>query len=325
MTLFEFDRAEGVWPLCGVDEAGRGPLAGDVYAAACILPEGLEIEGLNDSKKLTEKKREALYAVICEKAVSYCVATASVAEIEKYNILEATFLAMRRAVEGLSVPPKLVLVDGNRNPRLPVHSRCVVKGDGTSASIAAASILAKVERDRYMKRIDAEYPHYQFAKHKGYGTALHYQMLDQFGPSPVHRLSFLKNYVPGAENPAQKRGRLGEEAACERLSAQGYEILERNWSCPYGEIDLIARKGEVLAFVEVKTRSSDQMGTPGAAVGPAKQKKLVKSALCYWEQGGPNLRARFDVAEVYLQKNASRELSVIHLNYIENAFEGEDI
>lgn len=321
MNLYDYDRAQGIPLLCGVDEAGRGPLAGDVYAAACILPQDCEIEGLNDSKKLTPKRREALYDVIRERAVSCCVATASVAEIEELNILGATMLAMRRAVEGLSVTPKLVLVDGNRNPKLPVHSRCVVKGDATSACIAAASILAKVERDRYMKRLDEELPQYQFAKHKGYGTALHYQMLDQFGPSPVHRLSFLKKYTPGAENPAQRRGRIGEEAACEYLTSLGCEILERNWSCPFGELDLIARDGEVLCFVEVKTRSSDKLGTPGAAVGVSKRKKLVSAAQAYLAQGGPQLRARFDVAEVYLKKGAPGELSVIHLNYIKHAFE----
>ena len=155
--LFQYDREIGVTPLCGVDEAGRGPLAGDVYAAAVILKPDTVIEGLNDSKKLTEKKRELLFDEICEKAEAYCVAVATVEEIDRLNILQATFLAMRRAVEGLGVKPKLVLVDGNRNPELPVHSRLVVKGDGTSACIAAASILAKVSRDRYMAELAEQY------------------------------------------------------------------------------------------------------------------------------------------------------------------------
>lgn len=194
MTLFEYDsELRKLYPVfCGVDEAGRGPLAGDVYAAAVIFDKDTVIDGINDSKKLTEKKREALYDEIIRKAQAYCIATASVGEIEKYNILQATFLAMKRAVEGLGVKPELALVDGNRLPQLPCEAQTLVKGDGTSASIAAASILAKVSRDRYMKKIAEEYPQYMFEKHKGYGTKLHYDMILQYGPSPVHRMSFLK-------------------------------------------------------------------------------------------------------------------------------------
>ena len=189
-------RAEGISLLCGVDEAGRGPLAGPVFAAAVILDPGQIPEGLNDSKKLTEKKREFLFDVICQKAVAYAVASASVEEIDRLNILQATFLAMSRAVEALAIQPQLVLVDGNAAPpqiRVPV--RTVVKGDALSASIAAASILAKVSRDRKMMELDQEYPQYFFQKHKGYGTALHYEMLEQYGISPVHRRSFLKKLL----------------------------------------------------------------------------------------------------------------------------------
>ncbi|MGN1137518.1 MAG: ribonuclease HII [Oscillospiraceae bacterium] len=204
MTLFEFDsefrRQNGVF--CGVDEAGRGPLAGDVYAAAVILPEGIVIEGINDSKKLSEKKREALYDEIIEKAVAYCVATASVAEIDEFNILEATFLAMKRAVEGLGTDVGLALVDGNRTPPLNCDVQTLIKGDGTSASIAAASILAKVERDRYMKKLSEEYPEYQFEKHKGYGTKLHNELILKYGASPVHRKTFLRKLY--AKNDGEK-------------------------------------------------------------------------------------------------------------------------
>lgn len=177
--------------LCGVDEAGRGPLAGPVYAAAVVLNLGSEIPGLDDSKKLTEKRREALFPVICREARRYAVATASPEEIDRLNILGATLLAMRRAVEALTAAPGLVLVDGNRLPELAVPARAVVKGDGLSASIAAASILAKVSRDRYMTGLEEEYPGYGFARHKGYPTKLHYQALDALGPSPVHRRTFL--------------------------------------------------------------------------------------------------------------------------------------
>ncbi len=184
--------------VCGVDEAGRGPLAGPVYAAAVILSPDRPIEGLNDSKKLSEKKREALYDVIIERAEAYCVACASVEEIEQYNILGATYLAMTRAVQGLSVTPNLALIDGNRiPPQLDVPAETVVKGDAKSESIAAASILAKVTRDRLLIEMDAQYPQYGFAVHKGYGTAAHTAALKEFGPCPEHRPSFLKKILGG--------------------------------------------------------------------------------------------------------------------------------
>lgn len=182
----------GINCLCGVDEAGRGPLAGPVCAAAVILPRGMEIAGLNDSKKLTEKKREALYDVICENALAYGIAFAEVEEIEQLNILQATFLAMNRAIEKLSVKPELALIDGNRNTGISMQSRCIVKGDSLCADIAAASILAKVTRDRYMMQLHEQYPQYHFDRHKGYGTKLHYDAIREHGTSPVHRISFLK-------------------------------------------------------------------------------------------------------------------------------------
>ena len=205
MTNEEFDRAireEGYPLLCGVDEAGRGPLAGPVFAAAVILDPDLPIEGLNDSKKLSEKKREELFDGIRERALAYAVASASVEEIERCNILQATYLAMIRAVEAAcrQRTPSLVLVDGNRlPPQLTPPCRCLVKGDALSASVAAASILAKVSRDRLMLELDRQYPEYAFAQHKGYGTALHYERLAQYGPSPVHRLSFLKKWFAEQE------------------------------------------------------------------------------------------------------------------------------
>ena len=195
MSLWDYEKeliAAGRGPICGVDEAGRGPLAGPVCAAAVMLPPGLDIPGLNDSKKLTEKKREALFEEICASAITYGIAFATVEEIEKLNILGATFLAMRRAVGQLKETPGLVLVDGNRDPGLPHATECVVKGDGKCADIAAASILAKVTRDRYMLEQAVRFPQYGFEKHKGYGTAAHYAALREFGPSEIHRPSFLK-------------------------------------------------------------------------------------------------------------------------------------
>ena len=182
-------------PLCGVDEAGRGPLAGPVCAAAVMLPPGLEIPGLNDSKKLSEKKREALYDTIIAQALSCGIAFATVEEIEEYNILGATFLAMNRAIAQLSPQPALALIDGNRNTGIAVQSRCIVGGDGKCADIAAASVLAKVTRDRYMRRMAETYPQYGFEKHKGYGTAQHIAALRKYGPCPEHRLSFIRKFI----------------------------------------------------------------------------------------------------------------------------------
>ena len=199
---FSYERAAhdaGKTVVCGVDEAGAGPLMGPVYAAAVILPDDCGIEGLDDSKKLTEKKREALFDVICARAVVYSIASVSAREIDELDILNARMMAMQRAIDGLSVPVDLALIDGNRDH----GSRCaitaphelLVGGDGKSASIAAASILAKVSRDRYVREvIDRQYPQYGFARHKGYGTKLHYAMLDAYGPCAEHRRSFLKKW-----------------------------------------------------------------------------------------------------------------------------------
>ena len=178
--------------VCGVDEAGRGPLCGPVVAAACILPLDLEIEGLNDSKKLTEKKREKLFDEIMEKAVACSVAQASVEEINELNILEATLLAMRRAIEGLSQQPDFALIDGNVDRDFSLPARAVVHGDALSPSIAAASILAKVTRDRMCIDLDAEYPMYGIAKNKGYGSKQHMDALRQYGPAPIHRTKFIR-------------------------------------------------------------------------------------------------------------------------------------
>ena len=202
MNLWEYERsawADGAQWVCGVDEAGAGPLMGPVYAAAVILPREADIPGLNDSKKLTEKKREALYEIITAQAVAYSVARVEAAEIDEMDILNARMLAMQKAIDGLTVRPDLALIDGNRDHgsryAIQIPHQLIVGGDGKSASIAAASILAKVSRDRYVStELDAKYPQYQFAKHKGYGTKLHYQMLDQYGPCPEHRMTFLKKW-----------------------------------------------------------------------------------------------------------------------------------
>ncbi|HJB70000.1 MAG TPA: ribonuclease HII [Candidatus Flavonifractor avistercoris] len=190
-------REEGYSSVCGCDEAGAGPLAGPVYAAAVILPFGAELPGLNDSKKLTEKKREALFPVIREQAVAWAVARVEAAEIDETDILSARMKAMQLAIDRLTPAPDFALIDGNRDhgrsAAVTTPHRMIVKGDSLSASIAAASILAKVSRDRYMKEIAAQYPQYEFDRHKGYGTKRHYELLRQYGPSPIHRRTFLKN------------------------------------------------------------------------------------------------------------------------------------
>ena len=191
-------KEKGYNVVCGVDEAGRGPLAGPVCAAAVILPEGLIIEGLDDSKKLTGKKREKLFDVIIQNAVSYSVAFGTVEEIEQYNILNATFIAMNKAIEGLNKRPDYALIDGNRVPKgITIDCETVVKGDSKSMSVAAASVLAKVTRDRLLLRYAEMYPQYGFEKHKGYGTAAHYEAVKKYGLCPVHRLSFFKKYFGG--------------------------------------------------------------------------------------------------------------------------------
>ena len=214
MDWLEYEKeaiAKGYKAVCGVDEAGRGPLAGPVCAAAVILPENTVIEGVNDSKKLSEKKREALFDVLKEQALSYSIAFASVEEIEEVNILNATFasveeiedinilnatmLAMKRAVEGLDVKADYAMIDGNRLPDLSIDSEFIIKGDAKSMSIACASILAKVSRDRLLYKYAEEYPEYLFDKHKGYGTKAHVEAIKKYGPCPYHRLSFLKKIL----------------------------------------------------------------------------------------------------------------------------------
>lgn len=191
-TLEEQLHNDGYSVVCGVDEAGRGPLCGPVFAAACILPDGLVLEGLNDSKKLTPKKRDKLFDLICENAIAYCIASASVEEIDELNILEADLLAMRRAIDGLPIKAEFALIDGNIARGFQIPARAIIGGDAKSPSIAAASILAKVARDRDCIELDARYPQYGIAKHKGYGTKQHMDALRTYGPSPIHRKQFIR-------------------------------------------------------------------------------------------------------------------------------------
>lgn len=320
MNLYDFDREWKADVLCGVDEAGRGPLAGPVVAAAVVFPSGSSfcLEGLNDSKKLTEKKREALYPCIVEHALTWAVGVSDVEEIERVNILQATFLAMQRAVKQLQPLPDMVLVDGPKDPGLCVPTRCIVKGDSKSASIAAASIIAKVTRDHMMQRLDEQYPQYAFSKHKGYGTKLHYERIAQYGISPVHRTSFLKKFQARQGNFSVSQGHFGEKIAYGYLCKHNYHVIARNYHSEYGEIDMIAIKGNLLCFVEVKLRSKSCPYAAKEAVTISKQRKIVQTAICFMQKHPSDFQPRFDVMEIYA--DGTEAYSV---NFIENAFSPE--
>ena len=320
MNLFEYDKSLNIKLLCGVDEVGRGPLAGDVYAAAVILPENANLPGLNDSKKLSEKKREVLYDLIVSQAISYCVASATVEEVDHFNISKAVFLAMQRAVDGLSVNPDYVLIDGNRCPdTLRQPCSCLVKGDAISASIAAASILAKVSRDRYMVQMAKQYPEYEFQKNKGYGSKDHYRAIMEHGPTPIHRKTFLKNLTEGNLPNAHAVGVAGEQAAAKHYLDLGYEVVKRNYRSTYGEIDLILKNENYLVFAEVKTRKQGSLMTPAVAVTPQKQKKIIRTALTFLAEYGMPLQPRFDVVEVIWNEGLKE------INLIENAFTADGL
>lgn len=321
MDLWTWERAqwrEGHETLCGVDEAGAGPLAGPVYAAAVILPRELELPGLNDSKKLTNRQRETLYASITARAEAWAVASASVEEIDRLDILNARMLAMQRAIDGLAGRADLALVDGNRDhgSRISITAPhvTIVGGDGKSASIAAASVLAKVSRDQYMTgELDAKFPVYRFAQHKGYGTKLHYEMLDRYGPCPVHRRTFLKKWEN--RRRTKEAGDRGEAAAAAYLEERGCEILARQWRCRGGELDLIARDpAGVLRFVEVKLRGPRAMGLPREYVDAGKREKLRRTAAAWLAENGSDAPAQFDVVEVYEEKDTLR------IVYLEDSF-----
>jgi len=313
--------ASGYDMICGVDEAGRGPLAGPVFAAAVILPPETGFNGLGDSKKLSEKTRGRLFDEITASALSFAVALADHREIDEMNILRATFLAMNRAVDKLAIEPDIVLVDGDRDPKIRYRSRCIVGGDGKSASIAAASILAKVSRDRHMAGMAELYPQYSFEKHKGYGTKLHYEKLREHGPSEIHRVTFLKKLPAAAGNTGAAKGNLGawgEALACEYLEAKNYTIAAKGFRSPFGEIDLIVSDKSFIVFVEVKLRKKTDFAFPREFISRAKQKKIIATANLWLASHRTRLQPRFDVIEIYApdgEKTASPEI-----NHIENAF-----
>ena len=306
-------RSEGYALVCGLDEAGRGPLAGPVYAAAVILPEGLRIDGLDDSKKLSAKKRDAVFDRICASGAAFSVASASPGEIEDINILEASLLAMRRAADALALRPDILLVDGNISRGFSLPARHIIKGDSTCACIAAASVLAKVSRDRHMELLAQEYPGYGFEKHRGYGTKAHIDALKRLGPCPCHRPYFLKKPL-GKASPEDKTGLLGEDAAARLLEARGYRILARRYRTRRGELDLVAEKEGAVAFVEVKSRTGGAFARPLDAVDEKKRRKLRLCASEWLAENASVAPCSFIVAEVFFDRGEPL------INLIEDAF-----
>ncbi len=330
--------ARGLRRIAGVDEAGRGPLAGPVVAAAVILPPDALIHGLNDSKVLTPLKRERLYDRIREIAVAHATGEASAEEIDRMNILQATYLAMRRAIKRLGVPPDRVLVDGAGVPGGPFPESAVIDGDAASLSIAAASVLAKVSRDRRMAAFHREFPEYGFADHKGYGSANHRRALRRHGPCRIHRLSFNgvqpanpaadASTKTGRDEPASRigrgqtrlpwAGRRGENAAAVMLVKAGYRILRRNYRAAGGEVDLIATRGRTLAFVEVKTATAPGFGPPETRVTLDKQRQIIRVARAYLQRHpDPGFAPRFDVIAVCFVEDTPR------IRHLEAAFRPE--
>ena len=275
--------AQGCSCVAGVDEAGRGPLAGPVVAACVILDKNDIPQGANDSKKLSEKKREELFDVIMEKALSVSVGIVDHREIDSINILNATFKAMNIAIDNAEITPDFIIVDGNKVPRNGDNLQAIVKGDAKSATIACASIIAKVTRDRIMLALDEKYPQYGFAKHKGYGTADHTNAILAHGMSEVHRRTFCTKLKPrGASGTNMRtRGDGGEEIAAGYVESLGYQILCRNYKCKCGEIDIIAKDGDTVVFIEVKSASNEKFGDAQSHVTSAKKQKLRNTAKYY--------------------------------------------
>lgn len=306
---------KGIRYIAGIDEAGRGPWAGPVVAAAIIWPEGVYVEGLKDSKKLSPKKRKDFYKIIKEEALSYGLGIVKAEEIDNFNILQATFKAMREALTRLSPRPQFLLIDGNhRLPETDIPQLALVKGDSLSLSISAASILAKVTRDEIMMGLEDKFPQYGFSRHKGYGTIRHEQALRRFGPSAQHRFSF----QPVAESCRQFSrkllGRKGEEMASRFLEEKGYKVIGRNIRTRFGEIDIVAKDKETIAFIEVKTRRSDTFGRGEEAISLLKQRRMAKVAVQFMKNY-PDNDFRFDVLAAF-----SKGEEKWHLELITNAF-----
>ena len=315
--------AQGKNLVAGLDEAGRGPLAGPVVAGAVILSNPCNIQGLNDSKKLSPKRRDSLFNQIYDTALSVGVGIADTEEVDKINILAATHCAMNRAVDDLDISPECILVDGLRVSSLKRPQIAIVKGDSKSASIAAASIIAKVTRDRIMIDYGRQYPQYGFEKHKGYATQFHLEAIARFGISSIHRRSF----SPVLEKENKQRGKIslgeyGEDFTCRFLKTKRYKIIERNYRSLFGEIDIIAKDKDTLVFIEVKTRSSDRFGSPRfgppeSSVTRTKQNRIRRIAEAYIKTSKHrNLCFRFDVVSILFDSKKN----MVDFKLIQNAF-----
>lgn len=304
--------------VAGIDEVGRGPLAGPVVAAAVILPKECKIEGVNDSKKLSAKKREELYDIILEKALSYGIGIVSNERIDEINILQATYEAMREALSQLSPKADYILADAVTIPRVSTPQRGIIKGDAKSMSIGAASIVAKVYRDRLMEAFDEVYPGYGFGANKGYGSAEHIEGIKKLGITPIHRKTFVKNFLPQDGDTTTDKGNRGEALAAKQMEKMGYEILERNFHALKGEIDIIAKKDNYIVFTEVKYRKNEAMGSPAEAVNQWKQQHIIRAAKAYMAQNcleEMGYDFRFDVAEVLTNEGKT------YFRYTEDAFQ----
>ncbi len=304
--------------VAGIDEVGRGPLAGPVVAAAVILPKECKIEGVNDSKKLSAKKREELYDIILEKALSYGIGIVSNERIDEINILQATYEAMRDALSQLSPKADYILADAVTIPRVSTPQRGIIKGDAKSMSIGAASIVAKVYRDRLMEAFDEVYPGYGFGANKGYGSAEHIEGIKKLGITPIHRKTFVKNFLPQDGDTTTDKGNRGEALAAKQMEKMGYEILERNFHALKGEIDIIAKKDSYIVFTEVKYRKNEAMGSPAEAVNHWKQQHIIRAAKAYMAQNcleEMGYDFRFDVAEVLTNEGKT------YFRYTEDAFQ----
>jgi len=294
--------------LAGIDEAGRGPLAGPVVSSAVILPQDIELPGVKDSKKVSEKKREVLYDDIQDKALCVGVGWADVTEIDEKNILQATYQSMRQAVGNLSINPEILLVDGRKADIKHFQQESIIDGDEKSLSIAAASIIAKVTRDRMMRQFDIVFPEYGFAKHKGYGTKQHIEAIQKSKATPIHRKSFnpVSHHLPNMAYLQRNRllGKLGEQLVACKLIWKHHEIIEMNYNVPkVGELDIISRNNGDLVFTEVKTQTAGHgWGDPRSQITEKKRDRIMNAVQHYMDTNELDCDFRFDVAEVVIGK-----------------------
>ena len=309
---------KGFSRIAGIDEAGRGPLAGPVVASAVVLNSNIP-EGLDDSKKLTATRRETLFEALRESDCDYGIGVVEQTDIDKMNILQATVLAMKKAIGALEYTPDYLLVDGNYLPELIYPANSISQGDARCQSIAAASIIAKVTRDRMMEQLDPFFPGYGFAQHKGYGTQAHLDAIEKFGPTPVHRLTFggVREHLPKLRRERKALGKWGEDYACFHLWKKGAKILHRNYHAgTESELDVVALWNGSIRFIEVKTASKKDFETPEAWVDDRKQHQIFEASqhFLYTNDEYQGLPCQFDVAAIQVENSKTK------VNYYENAF-----